>query len=48
MPRPFRFGVSLLDPAPAEERQARCRRAEDLGYDVIQVPDQTVAEPGGR
>lgn len=39
MPHPFRFGVNLLDPAPAEEWQARCRRAEELGYDVIQVPD---------
>ena len=39
MPRPFRFGVNLLDPAPAEEWQAKCRRAEELGYDVIQVPD---------
>ncbi|MCD9878792.1 LLM class F420-dependent oxidoreductase [Streptomyces guryensis] len=39
MPRPFRFGVNLLDPAPAGEWQARCRRAEEFGYDVIQVPD---------
>ena len=39
MPRPFRFGVNVLDPAPAEEWQAKCRRAEELGYDVIQVPD---------
>ncbi|MET8246865.1 LLM class F420-dependent oxidoreductase [Streptomyces sp. NPDC005202] len=39
MPRPFRFGVNLLDPAPAEEWRAKCRRAEELGYDVILVPD---------
>ena len=39
MPGPFRFGVNLLDPAPAGEWRARCRRAEQLGYDVIQVPD---------
>ena len=39
MPRPFRFGVNVLDPAPAEEWQAKCRRVEELGYDVIQVPD---------
>jgi probable F420-dependent oxidoreductase len=39
MPRPFRFGVSLLSPAPAAEWRATCRRAEDLGYDVILVPD---------
>ncbi|MES5823845.1 LLM class F420-dependent oxidoreductase [Streptomyces sp. RG80] len=39
MARPFRFGVSLIDPAPAEEWRAKCRRAEGLGYDVILVPD---------
>ncbi|MFF9586940.1 LLM class F420-dependent oxidoreductase [Streptomyces achromogenes] len=39
MSRPFRFGVNLLDPAPADEWRAKCRRAEELGYDVILVPD---------
>ncbi|MDQ0989580.1 LLM class F420-dependent oxidoreductase [Streptomyces sp. V3I7] len=39
MPRPFRFGVNLLAPAPAAEWRAKCRRAEELGYDVILVPD---------
>jgi len=39
MPRPFRFGVSLLDSAPAAEWRAKCRRAEEIGYDVILVPD---------
>ncbi|MFC4329783.1 LLM class F420-dependent oxidoreductase [Streptomyces andamanensis] len=39
MPRPFRFGVNLLDPASAGEWRAKCRRAEELGYDVILVPD---------
>ncbi|MHC3472204.1 LLM class F420-dependent oxidoreductase [Streptomyces sp. 7R007] len=39
MPRPFRFGVSMVSPAPAEEWGAKCRRAEELGYDVIHVPD---------
>lgn len=39
MTRPFRFGVNLLDPAPAGEWRAKCRRAEELGYDVILVPD---------
>ncbi len=39
MPRPFRFGVNLLEPAPAGEWRAKCRRAEQLGYDVILVPD---------
>ncbi|MEU9456884.1 TIGR03621 family F420-dependent LLM class oxidoreductase [Streptomyces sp. NPDC048277] len=39
MPRPFRFGVNLLTPASAGEWRAKCRRAEELGYDVILVPD---------
>ncbi|MFE0798884.1 LLM class F420-dependent oxidoreductase [Streptomyces sp. NPDC058812] len=39
MPRPFRFGVNLMTPAPADEWSAKCRRAEELGYDVILVPD---------
>ncbi|MFJ9247559.1 LLM class F420-dependent oxidoreductase [Streptomyces sp. NPDC101776] len=39
MPRPFRFGASLLTSAPADEWRARCRRVEELGYDVILVPD---------
>ncbi|WP_371551729.1 LLM class F420-dependent oxidoreductase [Streptomyces sp. NBC_00554] len=39
MPRPFRFGVSMMSPAPADEWREKCRRAERLGYDVILVPD---------
>ncbi|CAL9362264.1 F420-dependent glucose-6-phosphate dehydrogenase [Streptomyces sp. enrichment culture] len=39
MKRPFRFGVNLVDPAPDGEWRAKCRRAEELGYDVILVPD---------
>ncbi|WP_019070964.1 LLM class F420-dependent oxidoreductase [Streptomyces hokutonensis] len=39
MPRPFRFGASLLTSAPADEWRSRCRRVEELGYDVILVPD---------
>ncbi|WP_327347185.1 LLM class F420-dependent oxidoreductase [Streptomyces europaeiscabiei] len=39
MPRPFRFGVNLLSPTSAGEWRAKCRRAEQLGYDVILVPD---------
>ncbi|MFE1287189.1 LLM class F420-dependent oxidoreductase [Streptomyces sp. NPDC058751] len=39
MSRPFRFGVSLIAPATAAEWTARCRRAEELGYDVITVAD---------
>ncbi|WP_330456486.1 LLM class F420-dependent oxidoreductase [Streptomyces sp. NBC_00820] len=39
MPRTFRFGVVLMAAAPAAEWRAKCRRAEELGYDVILVPD---------
>lgn len=39
MSRPFRFGVNLITPAPADEWRAKCRRAEELGYDVLLVPD---------
>ncbi|MFF7754385.1 LLM class F420-dependent oxidoreductase [Streptomyces sp. NPDC007971] len=39
MPHPFRFGVNLLTPSPAADWRAKCRRAEELGYDVILVPD---------
>ncbi|MFE9452924.1 LLM class F420-dependent oxidoreductase [Streptomyces sp. NPDC006739] len=39
MPRPFRFGVILFTTAPGAEWRAKCRRAEELGYDVILLPD---------
>ncbi|WP_338694061.1 LLM class F420-dependent oxidoreductase [Streptomyces sp. Q6] len=39
MPRPFRFGVNMLSPSPGDAWRAKCRRAEELGYDVILVPD---------
>ncbi|CQR65278.1 LLM class F420-dependent oxidoreductase [Streptomyces leeuwenhoekii] len=39
MARSFRFGVNLVAPAPGREWRAKCRRAEELGYDVILVPD---------
>ncbi|GAA3982008.1 TIGR03621 family F420-dependent LLM class oxidoreductase [Streptomyces marokkonensis] len=39
MSRPYRFGVNLTTSAPADEWAAKCRRAEELGYDVILVPD---------
>ncbi|RSD10238.1 TIGR03621 family F420-dependent LLM class oxidoreductase [Amycolatopsis eburnea] len=38
-PAAFRFGVNLLSPVGRAEWQDRCRRAEDLGYDVIAVAD---------
>lgn len=37
--RPFRFGVNLRDSASAAEFAAKCRRAEGLGYDVLNIPD---------
>ncbi|MGI5248771.1 TIGR03621 family F420-dependent LLM class oxidoreductase [Actinacidiphila glaucinigra] len=39
MARRFRFGVNLLEPARGEAWQHKCRRVEELGYDVLQVPD---------
>ncbi|WP_327685369.1 LLM class F420-dependent oxidoreductase [Streptomyces sp. NBC_00467] len=39
MPRPFRFAVNMLTPTDGPEWRRKCRRAEELGYDVIQVPD---------
>ncbi|TRO58579.1 LLM class F420-dependent oxidoreductase [Streptomyces sp. IB201691-2A2] len=39
MARPFRFGVNLMSLAPADEWRSKCRRAEELGYDVILAPD---------
>jgi len=35
--RPFRFGVNLTD--PDVDWTATCRRVEELGYDVLLVPD---------
>jgi probable F420-dependent oxidoreductase len=37
--RPFRFGVSLLPAGSRSGWQAKARQAEDLGYDIVQVPD---------
>lgn len=36
---PFRFGVSLHVGGPRSAWQAKARQAEDLGYDIVQVPD---------
>ena len=36
---PFRFGVSLLAVGSRTAWRDRVREAEDLGYDVLQVPD---------
>ncbi|WP_086841408.1 TIGR03621 family F420-dependent LLM class oxidoreductase [Amycolatopsis kentuckyensis] len=37
--RPFRFGVALYVPGSRAEWVAKCRQAEDLGYDVVGVVD---------
>src|SRR5436189_2017251 len=37
--RPFRFGVSLCTAAGRAAWGAKALRAEELGYDVILVPD---------
>ena len=38
--RPFRFGASLNNSALSRSAwQARAREVEDLGYDILQVPD---------
>ncbi|WP_428956325.1 TIGR03621 family F420-dependent LLM class oxidoreductase [Streptomyces sp. cg35] len=39
MTRPFRFGVTLSTAVDADAWRAKCRRAEELGYDTILVPD---------
>ena len=35
----FKFGVSMRDIGTRDEWITKCRRAEELGYDVITVPD---------
>ncbi|MER7756587.1 TIGR03621 family F420-dependent LLM class oxidoreductase [Kitasatospora sp. NPDC097643] len=37
--RPFRFGVNLVAPAPRREWAEKARKVEDLGFDVLGVPD---------
>ncbi|MEV0442121.1 TIGR03621 family F420-dependent LLM class oxidoreductase [Streptomyces spectabilis] len=39
MTRPFRFGVTMMTPSAGDEWRKKCRRAEELGYDVILVAD---------
>ncbi|MFD5328815.1 TIGR03621 family F420-dependent LLM class oxidoreductase [Streptomyces sp. NPDC127092] len=36
---PFRFAVNMLRPGSGGEWRTRCRRAEELGYDLILVAD---------
>ncbi|WP_433292802.1 LLM class F420-dependent oxidoreductase [Pseudonocardia sp. CA-142604] len=37
--RPFRFGVGVLKPGSRSDFQGTARRAEELGYDILQMPD---------
>lgn len=46
MTRPFRFGVHLHTHSSRREWLDSCRRAEDLGYGVITVPDH-IGPDGG-
>ncbi|MFH8484281.1 LLM class F420-dependent oxidoreductase [Streptomyces longisporoflavus] len=39
MNRPFRFGVNMVAPSTGNEWRKKCRRAEQLGYDIILVAD---------
>lgn len=39
MQKSFRFGVNLTAPGSRSEWVSKCRRAEELGYDVVGVPD---------
>ena len=36
---PFRFGVTIRHAASANEWVASARRAEELGYDILTMPD---------
>ncbi|GAA0639039.1 TIGR03621 family F420-dependent LLM class oxidoreductase [Kutzneria viridogrisea] len=38
-PRPFRFGVLLVSADSRAAWMTKCRQAEQLGYDVVNVPD---------
>ncbi|RDI51112.1 LLM class F420-dependent oxidoreductase [Nocardia mexicana] len=39
MSAPFRFGVNMITSGSRAEWTEKCRRAEDLGYDVIGIAD---------
>ncbi|TPW90426.1 LLM class F420-dependent oxidoreductase, partial [Mycolicibacterium fortuitum] len=39
MPNDFRFGVSLRATGSQSQIADTARRAEDLGFDVLNVPD---------
>lgn len=39
MTRPFRFGITMMTFDTGEAWRQKCRRSEELGYDVLLVPD---------
>ncbi|WP_406639743.1 TIGR03621 family F420-dependent LLM class oxidoreductase [Amycolatopsis sp. WGS_07] len=41
----FRFGVNLVRPGSRDEWVAKCRRVEELGYDVLSVADHLGIAP---
>ncbi|MEV6879166.1 TIGR03621 family F420-dependent LLM class oxidoreductase [Amycolatopsis sp. NPDC051128] len=43
--RPFRFGVDLVVPRSRAEWVEKCRKAEDLGYDVVGAADHLGMAP---
>ncbi|MBB4687336.1 TIGR03621 family F420-dependent LLM class oxidoreductase [Amycolatopsis jiangsuensis] len=44
-PWPFRFGVNLVLPDTREDCVAKCRRIEELGYDVLCAADHLGMQP---
>ncbi|WP_280415931.1 TIGR03621 family F420-dependent LLM class oxidoreductase [Nocardia carnea] len=44
-PREFRFGVNMVVPDSRDDWVRKCRRAEELGYDVIGVADHLGMAP---
>src|SRR5882757_5787833 len=43
--KPFRFGVNMIVPSSRAEWVAKCRRAEELGFDVVGVADHLGMAP---
>ncbi|WP_116199507.1 TIGR03621 family F420-dependent LLM class oxidoreductase [Amycolatopsis circi] len=43
--KPFRFGVNMVLPGSREKWVGKCRRVEELGYDVLSVADHLGMAP---
>jgi probable F420-dependent oxidoreductase len=43
--KPFRFGVNMVVPGSRSEWAEKCRKVEDLGYDVLSVADHLGMAP---